>query len=301
MNKVCINILLLTGALSISACNTDTGQAENTGAIARTSLTTTSASGKATLPSPAATWEFPGELREVSGIALLPDNMLAAVQDEEGAIYLYDLDKKAVEQKISFGAPGDYEGLVVVGDDAFVLRSDGTIFEVPDFRNGKPEAIAHASVLVPTQNTEGLAYDKANNQLLIACKGYDESLGNNKGIYAFTLADKKMHADPVITISLEQPQLTAATGKKRKSKYDVLQPSSLEIHPVTGELYLMDAKNLYLMTIDEQGNIKKKVNLDKSQLRQPEGLTFGSNGEMYISSEGSKKGKGVLLRFPSGI
>lgn len=81
----------------------------------------------------------------------------------------------------------------------------------------------------------------------------------------------------------------------------MLQPSSLEIHPVTGELYLMDAKNFYLLTIDKKGKISKLVNLDKSQLRQPEGLTFGSNGEMYIASEGSKKGKGVLLKYTAGI
>jgi len=296
MIKSGINIFLLAGVVGLCGCDANSSPSAT---ATQNSLAAAPALDKAALGSPAVKWELPEELREISGIALLPGNIMAGVQDEEGIIYLYDLNRKAVIDEISFGRSGDYEGIVVVENDAFILRSDGAIVEVPAFRSGKPEAIEHQTVLASTQNTEGMAYDKVNNRLLIAGKGYDKDLGDNKGIYAFTLADKKMHAAPVITIPLAQPKLT--DGKKHKNKYDVLQPSSLEIHPITGELYLMDAKNFYLLTIDKRGEIKKLVNLDKSQLRQPEGLTFGSNGEMYIASEGSKKGHGVVLRYPAGI
>ncbi|MBF9255119.1 SdiA-regulated domain-containing protein [Pontibacter sp. 172403-2] len=295
-----ISTFILATAVGMAACNTNLGDETVTETASFAGLAASTLPDKADIVSPAAKWELPKELREISGIALLPGNIMAGVQDEEGIIYLYDLSKKAIVDKISFGKPGDYEGIVVVGGDAFILRSDGAILEVADFRNGKPKAIEHETVLASSQNTEGMAYDKAGNRLLIACKGHDERLGNNKGIYAFTLADKTMHANPVIIIPLDQSKL-ADSGKKRKNKYDVLQPSSLEIHPLTGELYLLDAKNFYLLTIDKKGTIKKLVNLDKSLLRQPEGLTFGSNGEMYIASEGSKKGNGVLLKYAAGI
>jgi len=252
------------------------------------------------LPEATTIWELPPELREVSAIALLSDNLMACVQDEEGAIYLYDLNQKVVKEKIRFSGPGDYEGIAINGNTAYVLRSDGSIYEIADLRSGKPEVTEHKSVLASTQDTEGLAFDAKNNRLLISCKGYDKKLGENKGIYAFSLENKQMQAAPVITIPLTQEHLKA-NGKKKKNKYDVLQPSSLEIHPITGEFYLLDAANNRLMILDEQGKIQKAQDLDKDQLRQAEGLTFGSKGEMYISSEGSKKGKGLIVKYEQGI
>lgn len=249
---------------------------------------------------PEASWELPSELREVSGIAWLQDGVIASVQDEEGIIYLYDLNKKSVTKEIEFAGSGDYEGIALVGNTAYVLRSDGALYEIPDFLNGNAKAILHQSVLASTQNTEGLAYDKQNNRLLLACKGYDESLGNSKGLYAFTLADKKMHPAPVVTISLAQENISKP-GKKKKADYDVLQPSSLEISPATGEMYLLDAENLRLLTLNQQGQVLKSVRFDKKQLRQPEGLTFGDQGEMYIASEGSKGGRGVIVKYPQGL
>ncbi|GAA4424603.1 hypothetical protein GCM10023188_04630 [Pontibacter saemangeumensis] len=254
----------------------------------------------AVLPVPEASWELPSELREVSGIAWLQNNLIACVQDEEGTIYLYDLGQKAVTEKIKFAGPGDYEGIAVVGTTAYILRSDGALYEVADFLGGKPLVTLHKSVLAASQNTEGLAYDKANDRLLLAGKGYDKSLGNSKGIYAFTLADKKMHAAPVVTIPLAQEKIRKA-GKKQKTDYDVLQPSSLEFNPLTGEMYMLDAENLRLLTLNQQGQVQKAVDFDKKLLRQPEGLTFGEQGELYIASEGSKGSAGVIVKYPKGF
>ncbi|NDK54315.1 SdiA-regulated domain-containing protein [Pontibacter fetidus] len=257
-------------------------------------------SSTGTLGQPTARWELPENLREVSGIALLPNGLIACVQDEEGAIHLFDPEKKQVTEKITFAGPGDYEGIVLVEKDAYILRSDGALFEVQDFRNGQPSVKEHKTVLAATQNTEGLAYDAKNNRLLLACKGFDTRLGDNKGIYTFLLSDKTMQPEPVMHIALAQDGLTS-TKKKKKDKYDVLQPSSFEIHPITGELYLLDAVNARLHIIDEAGKILKTTQLDKKLLRQPEGMAFSSKGELYIASEGGTKGKGVIVKFDQGI
>jgi hypothetical protein len=253
------------------------------------------------LNAPVEQWELPDNLREVSGIAMLEDGLIACVQDEEGAIHLWDPQKKTIVGKIDFAGPGDYEGISIVDKDAYILRSDGSIYEVTDFRNGKPAVKEYKTVLASTQNTEGLAYDATNNRLLIACKGYDSTLGDNKGIYSFSLNDKKMQAEPVFQISLKQDNLSTTGKKKKKGQYDVLQPSSFEVHPTTGELYLMDAVNTRLHVINEQGEILKTIPLDKQLFKQPEGLTFNPNGELYIASEGGKKGKGVIVKYASGI
>jgi uncharacterized protein YjiK len=246
-----------------------------------------------------ARWELPATLQEVSGIAMLKDGLLACVQDEEGKIFLYNLDERQVVETIPFAGPGDYEGIAIAGNTAFILRSDGTLFELADFRNGKPKVVTHQSPFQASIDMEGLAYDQQNNRLLLASKGHDKKLGNKKGIYAFSLTDKKMQPTPIITISLsEVPE--SNTGKKKKSELDVLQPSSLELHPETGQLYLLDAANNRLYTLDEQGKIQQTLDLDKKQLPQAEGLTFGPDGALYISSEaGNKKGKGAILKFNS--
>lgn len=141
-------------------------------------------------------WKLPSELREVSGISFVREKLLACLQDEEGVIFLYDLEKEAVTRKISFAGPGDYEGIAVVYQTAYVLRSDGAIYEVVNFMGNDPQTKLHPSVLVATQNTEGLAYDRKNNRLLVAGKGYDKSLGNHKGIYAIPLDTKKCRLNP---------------------------------------------------------------------------------------------------------
>ncbi|WP_018477651.1 SdiA-regulated domain-containing protein [Pontibacter roseus] len=253
------------------------------------------------LNAPTSQWTLPAELQEVSAIALLEDGLMACVQDEEGKIFLYDLEKKSIVDQISFGGPGDYEGIAIVGQDAYVLRSDGSLFEVPDFRGGQPKAVTHQASFPTSIDMEGLAYDASNNRLLLAPKGHDEKLGDAKGIYAFSLSDKKMQSEPVMTISMSQGQLSATGKKKKKSKFDALQPSSLEVHPQNGTYYMLDAANSRLLTLDDKGAIQKAQPLDKKLLRQPEGLAFGPNGEMYISSEGGKKGNGLIVKYPSGI
>ncbi|SFF91081.1 PepSY-like domain-containing protein [Pontibacter chinhatensis] len=252
---------------------------------------------------PVSSWELPAELREVSSIALLADGRMACVQDEKGSIFVFNLKTNKLEEEHPFGEPGDYEGLAIDGNKAYVLRSDGTVFEVSDFKSKKPQVKTHKSVLSASQDTEGLALDKANNRLLIACKGHDKALGENKGIYELNLSTGKMNPEPVIRIALDQEVLKQPVPGKKKVKdgYDVLQPSSLEIHPQTGEYYLLDAVNNRIMVLEKDGRINKSANLDKEQLRQAEGLAFGNNGEVYISSEGSKTGKGVILKYEASL
>ncbi len=84
-------------------------------------------------------WELPKILREVSGIAHMGNNKIACVQDEDGIIFIYDLVSSRIEEEIEFAGAGDYEGISLVGETAYVLRSDGTIFEVTNFNKAAPQ------------------------------------------------------------------------------------------------------------------------------------------------------------------
>ncbi|WP_299821416.1 SdiA-regulated domain-containing protein [uncultured Pontibacter sp.] len=251
------------------------------------------------LGKPVARWELPQELREISGIAVLPDEKLACVQDEQGTIFIYDTSKRSVERQIDFAGPGDYEGIVIMDDEAIVLRSDATLLRIKGFRKEKPQVTSHSLGLAPTQDTEGMALDAARNRLLIAGKGYDKKYGSKKTIFEFDLQSNKVNPEPVILIEL--PQKNLESKKKAKSIYDGLQPASLEIHPLTNELYVLDAENSRIMVLSEQGKIVKLTNLNPAELPKAEGLAFGTNGEMYIASEGKKKGKGVITKYSQGL
>ena len=82
-------------------------------------------------------WQLPEILNEVSGIVWLSEETMACVQDEDGVIFIYDLKDKKITDKIEFAGPGDYEGIAVRSNNAYVMRSDGTIFEVENFRTKK--------------------------------------------------------------------------------------------------------------------------------------------------------------------
>ena len=47
-------------------------------------------------------WELPAGLEEVSGIAWLGNNQIAAIQDEDGIIFIYDLASSSLKNKIKF-------------------------------------------------------------------------------------------------------------------------------------------------------------------------------------------------------
>ena len=79
------------------------------------------------------TWELPEVLTEVSGICFVTDNQVAAIEDEDAIIFIYDLTSNKIVKKIKFGDFGDYEGLAINGKDAYVMRSDGILFEVVNY------------------------------------------------------------------------------------------------------------------------------------------------------------------------
>jgi hypothetical protein len=142
------------------------------------------------------TWEMPAELKEISSISWLGQNKVGAIQDNDGIIYVYNLLTKKVEQKIKFGAPGDYEGLSYAHGNFFTLRSDGLMYEVS--RQG--EVLHEYNLpLTVTDNTEPFYFDAANDRMIIGQK--DGKKGTRaKHFFSFSLATRKFNAQPIYSI-----------------------------------------------------------------------------------------------------
>ncbi len=236
-------------------------------------------------------WELPSHLLEISGIDWLEDDKMVAVQDEEGIIFIYNLKDKKIEEKIEFGGPGDYEGIAVNTKDAYVLRSDGVIFEVTDFRHADRAVTSYKTFFTAEQDMESLEWDTDGNRLLIVPKAFDQNSDQYKGIYAFSLDTKEMHRDPIYKISMTDKILKRF---RKNELHKTFRPSDMAINPTNGDIYFLEGTRPKLLIMDADGNLKNAYGLDKSLFPQPEGITFSPDGTLYISSEGKKSVKATI-------
>ncbi len=234
-------------------------------------------------------WDLPDILVEVSGISYMKNGKIASIQDEDGFIFIYDLESSSLERKIEFAGHGDYEGIALVGNTAYVLRSDGTLFEVDNFEDDQLNTIEYSFDFSENHDFEGLGYDQKNNRLLLGIKSKTDD--DFKSIYAFDLTTKKIIDIPVYKIYFNHPVFEKL---EMKPSNKMLQPSAINIHPDNGKIYILEGVNPKLLILDSTGIPEKLHVFKKKQFSQAEGLTFGPSGELFISNEGNGDSGNIL-------
>lgn len=250
---------------------------------------------------------LPNSLREISGLTVLDDETLGAVQDEKGKLYLLDLRTGEVKDDPRFDKDNDYEDLASVGDRVFVLRSNGTLYEITNWRAKKLDTDKHKTKLSEKHDTEGLTYDAARGRLLIACKEYaGPDLPDQKAIYAFDLATETLLDEPVYTINIaafdeeagSDGDLNDGIRKALAPAFDLsgFKPSALAIHPITEQLYVLSSVRRAIVVLTPDGALETVWMLPKKLFRQPESMTFLPDGTLFLASEGDGK-KGTLMRY----
>jgi uncharacterized protein YjiK len=261
------------------------------------------------LANPITSFVLPDILHEVSGITALDATTLACVQDENGIVFYYDALKRTIARQLTFGGDGDYEGIARAGSNLYVLRSDGVLFEIKEFASVDP-LVTEIPTGVPSDNNEGLCYDRNNHRLLIACKekaGKGPEFKNHRAIYGFDLGTKTLTAEPVFNFDLRAikqaaPDHHIVLPEKKKKSDDKTEPvlkfkpSAICLHPVTGKLYLISDADHLLFVFDTKGKLEEMARLDPAVFNKAEGLTFFPCGDMLISNEGQEK-KPTLIRF----
>ncbi|WP_316846204.1 hypothetical protein [Pedobacter psychrodurus] len=244
-----------------------------------------------------ASWSMPDELFEISSIAWLGKDKIAAVQDQKGIIYVYDLASKKVVKRINFGNDGDYEGIAFAGGHFFVMRSDGYMFEVEQSGKVLKE---YDLPLTAKDNTEPFYYDAAKNRMLIGQKDGEKGLAS-KSFFAFDLTTKKFNPKPVYSIDLKDnivscgsvtavdPGKGKKSGKKKNSKGNAnIRPSEIVIDPKSGNILVADGPGQRILVLSPEGKPKYYLSMDKNSFPQVEGMLFTPSGEFYISTEGAK-------------
>jgi uncharacterized protein YjiK len=234
---------------------------------------------------PTEKYDLPDKLKEISGLSYYKKNQLVCVNDEQGKIFIYDIKEKKIIDKIPFGKDGDYEGVEVVGDEVFVLKSNGKLkgFKIGvaferEIDCSEPEVVEY----------EGLGYDAKSKYLLLVAKERAKDVDDKKMIYAYDFDRKVLFKH----IAIPQDQVKdEANGKD-------FRPSGIAVHPKTGQTFIIASDGKKLLVLSEKGQKEALISLNPKTYRQPEGICFSPDGDLFISSEG-KNGDGYILRFVS--
>lgn len=253
--------------------------------------------------------ELPPILHEISGLAIIDSSSVACVQDEDGILFIYNIKKHKITKQHAFGLKGDYEGITLVDDILYVLRSDGVLFEIKDHQTKKLKVKTY-STRVPAINNEGLCYDAINNRLLIGAKGKINKDPTNKDIrliYAFDLKTKTLNQSPAFNFNITDINLTAKMQgihfpKKQNKKGKSIEhgfkfnTSEISIHPITHQLFVLSATEHVLFVFNKNGALEYIEQLNPLVFNKSEGLDFFQNGDLIISNEGQTH-MPTLLRF----
>jgi hypothetical protein len=253
--------------------------------------------------------ELPPILHEISGLAIIDSTSIACVQDEDGILFIYNIKSHKITQQHTFGLRGDYEGITLVNDLLYILRSDGVLFEIKNYQSKKLKVKTYPT-RVPAVNNEGLCYDAINNRLLIGAKGKinkDPLNKNDRYIYSFDLKTKTLHPNPAFRFNLLDINLTAKMQginfpKKQNKKGESIEhgfkfnTSEIAIHPITQQLFVLSAADHVLFIFSKNGNLEYIEQLNPIVFNKSEGLDFFTNSDMLISNEGQVH-KPTLLRF----
>lgn len=265
------------------------------------------------LKNPDTRFKLPSSLEEISGISYYGKGKIACVQDEKANIYILDLKKEKIIQEYDFGSDADYEDIVIVGTSAYILRNNGLIFRVKDFKKKERRVKKFTTPLKKKNNTEGIAFDALSNSLFISCKGSPSIDQENiyegyKAVYKFDLERKELIKTPHFLIDKDVldsyidnngfTKLSIKIAKKLRliENETNFQPSGIAIHPLNDQIYIISSVGKLLIILNRRGDILDVRELDARLFMQPEGICFSPTGDLFISNEGRGE-KGYILKF----
>lgn len=240
-------------------------------------------------------WRLPNRLKEISGLAVTADGRLFAVADEAAIIYELDLERGRIHKSFAYGDPvlrGDFEGIAIDGSVVYLVTSDGVIVSGGEGANGEQlEYMSYETGAGAECEIEGLATDRQNGRLLLACKTLRPSRSiDDLAIFAWSIADREL--DPGATITLPVRPIL------RELRTNRLNPSGLVVDEQSGHLLLVAARQRALVELSPDGQLVAVVELPlAARHRQPEGLALLSDGRLLIADEGGNhKGRLGIYR-----
>ena len=228
-------------------------------------------------------------LDEISGIVYVNPNEIVAVNDEEGKVFKINPSKSKLPDEWDFAKNGDFEDITFTGAEWYALKSNGDLYNIKNIFTG---SITHEKVEGPFAESEfeGLYYDEGRKALMMLCKSCNKDNDKKEvSVFAFDVAAKTWGNEPVFRLNVND-----IANKAGKDKLH-FKPSAAAINPAGKNLYILSSANKLLVVADADGQVKKVYSLPPGNFKQPEGISFAPNGDMYISNEASEGTANILL------
>lgn len=237
------------------------------------------------------------DLEEISGLSYYKPGILATIQDESGRLFLISTKDGKILRSIRFDRTGDYEGVEIIEETAFVIESNGDIFKFKISEKEEVKVKKENTVFNSSNDIEGMGWH--DGHLLIACKASGDTKDNKaKGKAIYRLDPKDLKVKKKEWLSFEEKDLEKfIKDRKYFKKIKQFDPSGIAIHPITKDIYIISADKA-LIIFDQNHELKEVVKLDGSIYRQAEGICFAPDGTLYISNEGDGvRGKILSLSY----
>ena len=262
------------------------------------SLASTAASGTARgdyltlasydLEKPARYFKLPKRLREISGLAMLTGNRLLAHDDERGVVVEISYRDGSIVKAFALGGrrgpvADDFEGIAAAEGLIYLVSSSGQLYEFGEGADG--EAVPYnlyATGIGRDYEIEGLAYDPDQRVLLLVSKNpKNPGQAGLIAIYRWSVDTKQFVEVGRILID--------ASALARRIDHKRFQPSGIERHPVSGNYFVVAARQRAVAEITPQGQVLAVAELAAGRHPQAEGIAFASDNTLVIADEGVEK------------
>ena len=232
------------------------------------------------------------KLREISGITWDSVNKIfLTISDASGKLYSIDKDGRLSTEEPVFGDKGDYEDVAILNGITYILRSDGMITKFIKDSTGKTFSTEAGKIsLSGTNDFETMYSDPDRNALVLICKNCKTDDERSVSAFAFYPDSIGFDNKPLYIIDAQKVKELSLI------KTSKLQPSAAAIHPKSQKLYILSSASNQLVITDLNGKVESVYRLSPKLFPQPEGITFTSKGDMYISNE-AVSARPTLLKF----
>ena len=224
------------------------------------------------------------------------DNRLLTHNDERGIIFEIDYQNGSISKAFQLSdlknpIASDFEGIATIDDQIYLVTSSGRLFECREGADSE-------SVLFNVYTTgigrdceiEGLAYDESKRALLLMCKNaLSADMEGQLAIYHWSIDEKQLIEDAHTVIPVSE--------FSRHIKGKKFQPSGIERHPVSGNYFVVAARQGAIAEITPGGQVVAVREFPAQWHRQAEGITFAADGTLIVSDEGAGK-KAKLTLYP---
>jgi uncharacterized protein YjiK len=231
-------------------------------------------------------WKLPDVLAEISGLAMTTDGRLLTHNDEVGLVFDVDFEAGAILKKFRLSdvdqtVADDFEGIAVAEGRVYLTTSAGRIYEFREGDDGDRVLYdTYGTGIGRSHEIEGLAYDPRQRALVLVSKNPRTKDGEGQVVvYRWSIDTKRLGDQLTITVA----------DFARHLDGDEFQPSGIEVHPASGNYYLVAARQSAIAEITPDGEVLAARHFAKKQHRQTEGITFLKDSTLAVSDEGAGK------------